>query len=111
MLCSRIFLLFKREYISYFISQFGKAVFKDEEVEEVIKNEDYVNWNFEINEESNSLEENNLKNEYNLDKLRDNLDHPSKDKNQKAITHNGKKEELSKKNIQENFKNMFDEEA
>lgn len=111
-----MFLLFKKEYnkfnLLFFLLKFGKATFNEEEVEENVKNDDYVNWNFEINEESNGTEDNNFGNEKTVDALTENFNKLlSKDKNPKDNSSYCKKEEISKRNIQENFKNMFDEEA
>ena len=67
-----------------------------------------MNWNFEINEESNGNDYS--KTEKNSDKFAEHTN-TNKDKNQNAYLYNHRKEDLSKKKIQENFKNMFDEEA
>ncbi len=94
------------------MKQFGKTPFKDEEAEEIFKNDDYVNWNFEINEESNGVDENNLTSEKTVDTLTEKFNQlSSKDKIAKDNSSYGKKEEISKRKIQENFKNIFDEEA
>lgn len=66
-------------------------------------------WDFGTGEE-NSLDENYSKNEQNSDRLSES-NKPSVEKNKNVNANNNRKEDLSKKKMQENFKNMFDEEA
>jgi hypothetical protein len=67
-----------------------------------------VNWNFEINEESNGNDYE--KTEQSSDKFAEHKN-ANKDKNPNVNVYDHRKGDLSKKKIQENFKNMFDEEA